>query len=170
MATRTRRIGRTASPLRIQATPIVTVLLGSLITAFPIITTSPILPPMGLLILLAWRLLHPGLWPVWIGFPLGAFDDIFSGQPFGSAIFFWSLILIAIELADRRAQQRDYITNWWLAALAIAVALAGGLIVADPEHSLLRLPLIAPQFLLSVLLYPFVARMIAALDRWRHAA
>jgi len=34
----------------------------------------------------------------------------------------------------------------------------------------LRFDLLAPQILLSVLLYPFVARLIGAIDNWRVAA
>jgi len=33
-----------------------------------------------------------------------------------------------------------------------------------------RLDLLLPQILLSVLLYPFVARLIGAIDNWRMAS
>jgi rod shape-determining protein MreD len=46
-------------------------------------------------------------------------DDIFSGQPFGSAGLLWSLAMLTIEIIDSRAIWRDYIQDWLIAALLI---------------------------------------------------
>ena len=164
------RIGRQPSQLRIKLIPPLTVVLGSMITALPIITDYPILPPMGLLVVLAWRLIRPGYWPVWAGFPLGLIDDIFSGQPFGSAAFLWSVIFILLEAVDRKAVRRDYWQDWLIASTATIIVLIGGMLIVDFQSNLLRLDLLVPQMLLSVLLYPFVARLIGAIDNWRVAS
>lgn len=164
------RIGRQPSQLRIKLIPPLTVVLGSMITALPIITDYPILPPMGLLVALAWRLIRPGYWPVWAGFPLGLIDDIFSGQPFGSAAFLWSVIFILLEAVDRKAVRRDYWQDWLIASTATIIVLIGGMLIVDFQSNLLRLDLLVPQMLLSVLLYPFVARLIGAIDNWRVAS
>jgi hypothetical protein len=60
------------------------ILFGSLPPWLPIIAPAPVPPPLGFLLLLAWRLLRPGLLPPWAGLPLGLFDDLYSGQPTGS--------------------------------------------------------------------------------------
>jgi len=150
--------------------PPVTVVLGSMITALPIITDYPILPPMGLLVLLAWRLIRPGYWAVWAGFPLGLIDDIFSGQPFGSAAFLWSVIFLLLEAVDRKAVRRDYWQDWLIASTATIIVLIGAMLIVDFQSNLLRFDLLVPQILLSVLLYPFVARLIGAIDNWRVAS
>ncbi len=164
------RIGRQPSQLRIKLVPPVTVVLGSMITALPIITDYPILPPMGLLVILAWRLIRPGYWAVWAGFPLGLIDDIFSGQPFGSAAFLWSVVFILLEAVDRKAVNRDYWQDWLIASIATVFVLIGGMLIIDFQTNMLRLDLLLPQIFLSVLLYPFVARFIGAVDNWRVAA
>ena len=161
------RINRQPSQLRIKIIPAVTVILGSMVTALPIITDHPILPPIGLLILLAWRLIRPGYWPVWAGFPLGMIDDIFSGQPFGSAAFLWSVIFVALDTLDRRATTRDYWQDWFIASLAIIFVLVCGMLIIDFQSNLLRLEILVPQVLLAILVYPFVARFIGAIDNWR---
>lgn len=167
---RQRKIGNRANRTKITVIPIATVILGSMVAALPIITDYPILPPLGLLFLLAWRLLHTGIWPVWIGCPLGFVDDIFSGQPVGSAIFLWSIIMIALELFDQRSASRDYIMDWLLAGIAILVAIFGGAMVIDPTDNWRQIPLLLPQILLSLLLFPFIARWVAFIDRWRLTA
>jgi rod shape-determining protein MreD len=164
------RIGRQPSQLRIKLVPPLTVVIGSMITALPIITDYPILPPMGLLAILAWRLIRPGFWPVWAGFPLGLIDDIFSGQPFGSAIFLWSIVFILLEAIDRKAVSRDYWQDWLIASIATVFVLIGGMVIVDFQSNMLRLDLLLPQLLLSILLYPFVARVIGAIDNWRTAS
>lgn len=163
-------IGRQPSQLRIRLVPPVTVVLGSMITALPIITDYPILPPMGLLVVLAWRLIRPGYWTVWAGFPLGLIDDIFSGQPFGSAAFLWSVVFILLEAIDRKAVSRDYWQDWLIASAATVFVLIGGMLIVDLQSNMLRLDLLVPQIVLSVLLYPFIARFIGAIDNWRVAS
>jgi len=150
--------------------PAATVVLGSMVAALPIITDYPILPPIGLLVLLAWRLIRPGYWPVWAGFPLGVVDDIFSGQPVGSAAFLWSIMFLAFEALDRKGVGRDYWQDWLIAALAIVFVLVGGMLILDFQSNLLRLDILVPQILLSILAYPFIARLIGAIDMWRTAA
>jgi rod shape-determining protein MreD len=119
--------------------------------------------------LLAWRMVRPGLLPLWAGAPLGAFDDLFSGQPFGSAVLLWSLALIAIELIETRFPWRGFWQDWFTAGLAAllvwlaAIMLSGATVTPD------LLVVALPQALLTVLLYPILARMVASLDQFRLA-
>lgn len=165
------RLGRNPSRWRIQVTPVLTVLFGSALPALlPVIVQSPTLPPFGLLFLVGWRLLHPELWPLWIGAPLGLFDDLMSGQALGTAVFLWSVIMIAIEQIDARMMWRDYWQDWLIAAVACLLFLGGGLLLAHLGGSRAPLLLILPQWLWSVLLYPLIVRLIAWIDRWRMMA
>lgn len=164
-----RRINRAPSPLRARSLPYLSIMLGSLAPVLLLADVMPLAPSFGFLLLLGWRMVRPGLLPLWAGAPLGAFDDLVSGQPFGSAILLWSLTMIVIELIETRFPWRGFWQDWftatvmalsyWLAALLLSGA------AASPEMLLAALP----QALLSVLLYPIIARIVAGLDRFRLA-
>jgi rod shape-determining protein MreD len=164
------RFDREQSPARMLLVPIVSVMVGSMLTStLPLIAGSPLLPPFGLMILLAWRLMRPGMWPAWIGLPLGLFDDLFNGQPFGSSGLIWSLMMIAVEVIDLRGLWRDHIRDWLIAALLIMMALIAGLGIAGLAHPVPEVSIIVPQIIVSILLYPLAARLCARLDVWRLA-
>ncbi len=76
------------------------------------------------MILIAWRIQRPGLLPMWIGLPLGAFDDLFSGQPFGCAILLWSLALLALEAIETRFPGAGSGKDW-VTASGLLVGLSG---------------------------------------------
>ncbi|CAM5599831.1 rod shape-determining protein MreD [Sphingobium scionense] len=162
------RLGRHPSRWRLAGTPVITVMLGSTLTMLPVIAQSPVMPPFGLLILLAWRLLRPELWRVWIGLPLGLFDDMMSGQPIGSAMFLWTMMLIGIDAIEHRLVWRSYRQDWLIATMAIIFCLAGGVFFARiTGGGSVKLLLVAPQMLWTILLFPFVVRQCARIDRWR---
>lgn len=162
------RLGNMPSRWRLTATPVAAVMLGSSLSALlPIIAQSPTMPPFGLLVLLAWRLLHAELWPLWIGAPLGAFDDIMTGQPLGTAMLTWSVIMIAIEFVDQRIIWRDYWHDWLMVSLAVGFSLLCALLFAHMGGSRTSLLLVMPQICWSALSYPLIVRAIARLDRWR---
>lgn len=149
--------------------PIGSVLLGSLVTIVPVIAHYPLLPPFGLLVLLGWRLLRPELFPIWAAVPFGLFDDLLSGQPLGSAILLWTISFFAVELFDQRLVWRDFWQDWLIAAGAIAFCLIGGRLIASPIGAHVDTMLIV-QILVSVMLFPLVARLVAWLDRKRGRA
>ncbi len=163
------RFDREPSTLKMLAIPIASVAFGSMLTTLPVFTAQPLLPPFGLLMFLAWRLMRPGLLPVWSGVPFGLMDDIFSGQPFGSAGLLWSLAMLTIEIIDSRAIWRDHIQDWLIASLLIAAVLLGGLWIAALAHAAPSPIVLLPQIILSILLYPLVVRICARLDSWRLA-
>jgi len=162
-----RTINRDHSPVLSQGVPLATILVGSLTPLLPIVASGPVVPPLGFMLLLAWRIQRPGLLPMWIGLPLGAFDDLFSGQPFGCAIMLWSLALLALEAIETRFPWRGFWQDWATAAGLIVAYLAIGAIVADGHIELWRVPLVLPQVALGILLFPLVARLVAFFDRVR---
>jgi len=163
------RFDREQSMLRMLAIPIASVILASMVTTLPIFSSGPLLPPFGLLMFLSWRLMRPGLLPVWSGVPFGLMDDLFSGQPFGSAGLLWSLAMLIIEIIDYRAKWRDYQQDCVIAALLITAVLLGGWWIAGLGHAAPAPMVLFPQIILSILLYPLVVRLCARLDIWRLA-
>ncbi|MGB5077238.1 MAG: rod shape-determining protein MreD [Sphingorhabdus sp.] len=163
------RFDREPSTLKMLAIPITSIVLCSMATTLPLLTPQPLLPPLGLMMLLAWRLVRPGLIPVWSGVPFGLFDDIFSGQPFGSAGLLWSIAMLVIEIIDSRAIWRDHLQDWFIASVLIVAVLLGGLWIAGLSHAAPEAVVLFPQIILSILLYPLVVRICARLDSWRLA-
>ncbi|WP_072381797.1 rod shape-determining protein MreD [Novosphingobium sp. NDB2Meth1] len=161
------RINRAPSPLVASGLPWVSVMLASLAVYSPVIASAPVVPPLAFMVFLAWRMLRPSLLPLWAGLPLGAFDDLYSGQPFGSGIVLWSAAMLVMDTVDNRLLWRSFVADWAVASLLMTgylVLSAGiaGLAAAYP------LPLvIGPQLLVTLALYPLVTRAVALLDRVR---
>ncbi|WP_379921434.1 rod shape-determining protein MreD [Erythrobacter sp. R86502] len=164
-----RRINRAPSPLRARSVPWLTVMLGSVLPVLLIADLMPLLPSLGFLTLLGWRLVRPGLLPLWAGAPLGAFDDLVSGQPFGSAVLLWSLALIFIELIETRFPWRGFWQDWFTAALVATIYWFAALLTSGARLSQDLFIVALPQALLAVVLYPLIARIVAGLDRFRLA-
>lgn len=161
------RINRAPSRLRAISVPYLTILAGSLLPSLLIADLMPLAPPLGFLMLLGWRIMRPGLLPVWIGAPLGAFDDLVSGQPFGSAVLMWSLAMIALELIEARFPWRGFWQDWFTAAFAATLYLVAAMTASGAPLSQPLLVAAVPQFLSAILIYPFLAHLIAGLDRFR---
>lgn len=152
---------------RLSLIPAASVVAGSMVPLVPLVAQAPVLPPIGFMIFLAWRFLRPEIWPLWAGLPLGLFDDLMAGNPIGSGMLLWTVMLLAFDLADNRAMWRDYWLDWIVATavltlyilltMALSAFVGGGWLVA---------PLL-PQILVSVLFVPLLLRFCARLDAWR---
>ncbi len=162
-----KRINRAPSPLLALAVPWLLVMLGSLSPTWPLITSAPLVPPLGLMILIAWLQLRPGIFPAWAGFPLGLFDDLFSGQPFGSAALLWSLTVLLLELQEFRFPWRIYWQDWAVSAGLVASCLVLSAAIASSGSAPAALATIAPQIVLAVLAFPIIGRLVALFDRFR---
>lgn len=152
-----------------RAVAALTVMAGSMVTLVPFIATAPLLPPFGLLMLLGWRLSRHEAFRIWAPLPLGLFDDLLSGQPIGSAVVLWMLCFFTIDLIDRRLMYRDFWQDWLIAAGAVGFCLIGGRLAASPFGAHVD-TLLLTQIVVSVLLYPLVARLIGWIDARRGAA
>lgn len=162
-----RSINRRSSELVARGAPWGSVMLGSFLPAVLWVASAPILPSFGLLVLIAWRQMRPGLLPVWAGLPLGAFDDLYSGQPFGCGVLLWSLVMLVLEAIEARFPWRGFRLEWLFAAILIAATLLLGVAIANMAGGATPISVVAPQVVISILCYPLVARLVAALDRFR---
>jgi len=161
------RINREQSPWRAVSVPYITIMVASALPFLVLADIMPVLPPLGFLMFLVWRIMRPGLLPLWAGVPLGAFDDLFSGQPFGSAILLWSIAMIVLELIETRFPWRGFWQDWFTAGLCACAYLITSMFASGASPTIPMFLAIVPQMLLAVLLYPFLARMIAGFDRFR---
>ena len=164
------RLNRRQSPLRVRLVPALSVVLGSMLPLLlPLFPATPLVPPIGLAFLIAWMTLRPTIWPLWAGFLFGLADDIMSGQPIGSAALLWSLIILFLHLTDRRLPWRDYLQDWLIASLLLIFAIVGGWFIIGFVHPRPDFLVLVPQMIVSVLSFPVIVRITAALDRWRLA-
>lgn len=157
-------LNRANSPLLTLAVPWLSVMLGTLAPQWLAIASAPFMPPFGFLMFIAWRQLHPGLLPVWAGLPLGMFDDLFSGQPFGCAILLWSVTMIGMEVIEDRYPWRSFFVDWLSASAIILAYTTASLGLGNAGSGHVTLPMIMPQILLSILVYPLVGRVVGWLD------
>lgn len=163
------KINRTHSPMRAYLVPWGSIMLASLLPMVPIASAVPLVPPLGFLMLLAWRLVRPGLLPVWAGVPLGLFNDMFSGQPFGSAIMLWSVTMIAIEIIETRFPWRGFLQDWAVSALLASAYLVIAALFSGGRLGTTVFIALIPQIIFTIALIPVLSRVVSALDRFRLA-
>ena len=161
------RINRTHSPVLAYCIPWATIIIASILPILIMASAMPLVPPLGFMALIAWRLVRPGLLPVWAGFPLGLISDLFSGQPFGSAVLLWSLALLVIEWLDARFPWRGFLQDWMTASGLLVAVLILGALLSGATPSFVMLKSLWLQAVLSVMLFPIIARLVARLDRLR---
>jgi len=162
-----RRINREHSPLVALAVPWLSIMLASFFPVFFIATALPLVPPTGFLVLVAWRLVRPGLLPVWAGFPLGLFDDLFSGQPLGSSALLWSIAVLLLEIVEFRVPWRNFIQNWAIAAGLVSGHILLSALFAHQAGGAASFGPLVPQLILAILLVPLIGRIVAMFDRFR---
>jgi rod shape-determining protein MreD len=101
---------------------------------------------------------------VWAPVLLGFFDDMVSGQPLGSAMLFWTMCVLAIDVLDTRLVWRDFWQDWLIASGAIGFCLIAGRLVASPFGAHVDTALLL-QISTSAALFPLIYRLCAWFDR-----
>ena len=160
-------INRAPSPWLAEGLPWITVMLAAMAAFSPVVASATVTPPLAFMLFLAWRMLRPGLLPIWAGLPLGAFDDLFSGQPFGSGIVLWSMAMLSMDVIDNRFLWRSFPQDWLAASVLLTCYLGFGALFAGIATGA-PLPLvIGPQLLITIVLYPLMTQVAALFDRIR---
>lgn len=149
--------------------PLLTTLAAILLALLPVVAQSPLVPDLGFLVLLTWRLLRPEIWKPHVALGLGLVSDLVSGNPIGQAMLLWTAIFLVLDFLDARLGFRDYLMDWLLASAALIFQSVGAWYIALLMGSEIRLAVLGPQIALGVVAYPIVARLVLALDRWRLA-
>ena len=153
---------------RLSVIPTASVIAGSLVVGvLPIVGTAPLLPPLAFMIFLGWRLLRPEIWPLWAGLPFGLFDDLMTGNPIGSGMILWTLLLLVFDVAENRMIWRDYWFDWLVATGAVVFYILGTMLLSAFTGGGAVFAPALPQIAISILLVPVVFRLCARLDRWR---
>lgn len=155
------------SDLRRRYVPILSTLVACLLDLVPLVMSSPLVPDIAFLVLIAWRLLRPEIWSAATALPLGLFNDLVSGHPLGQSMALWTIAFLLFDLIDSRVGWRDYWMDWMFASIAIPFYTFGGWFIAHLMGSETGMIVMVPQILLSLLAFPLIARFVLGLDRWR---
>lgn len=147
--------------------PAISVIIASLLTALPIVSTSGWYPDFAFLVLISWRLLRADAWPAWWAAPLGFFNDLMTGHPLGLSVALWTASMLVLDLVDRRTMWRGYWLEWVLATLLLFGNETAEWRIAQVMGASLPFVTIVPPLLIAALAFPVFAWLAARLDRWR---
>lgn len=131
----------------------------------PLPLVIPAMPQLGLMAVLAWTILQPGLMPPWLAFFVGALADLLFGQPLGVCATSYALAVGGQRLIAPLLGRSGLIFDWLVigALLLVAMLLTAPLMALAGRPAPL-LPLLL-QWLTSILAWPLVARSCAAIQR-----
>ena len=155
--------------MRVRYVPVLTTLAAIALALLPVVAETTMVPDLGFMALVTWRLLRPEIWTPRMALVLGLVNDLVAGNPIGQSMLLWTGTFLVLDLIDIRLGYRDYWMDWAVAAGALILHGVGTWYIALLMGSDLRFAVMAPQMGLSVLAYPVAARLVLALDRWRLA-
>lgn len=147
--------------------PVASTVIAILLGLFPLIVTAPIVPDLGFLVLITWRLLRPEIWLPTAALGFGLFDDLVSGHPIGQSMALWTMVFLLFDLIESRVDYKDFWFDWLFAGLAIILYTFGAWYIGVLMDSRAPFAMMLPQLGFSILAYPVVARLVLGLDRWR---
>lgn len=155
--------------LRNRFVPLISTVVAIFLVLLPFVAATPLVPDLGFLALITWRLLRPEIWTANMALGLGLLNDLVAGNPLGQSMLLWTVAFLVLDFVDTRLGFRDYVMDWLIAAGLIAFQTLGAWYIALLMGSDTMLTLVGPQLAIGILAYPVVARIVLALDRWRLA-
>lgn len=155
--------------LRNRFVPLISTIVAILLVLLPFVAQAPLVPDLGFLFLITWRLLRPEIWTANTALALGLVNDLVAGNPLGQSMLLWTATFLALDLIDSRLGFRDFWMDWLIAAGAIAFQTIGAWYISLLMGSDVMVTLVVPQLVVGILAYPPAARIVLALDRWRLA-
>lgn len=155
--------------LRNRFVPLISTIVAIFLVLLPFVAAGPLIPDLGFLTLITWRLLRPEIWTANTALGLGLLNDLVAGNPLGQSMLLWTSAFLVFDLIDARLGFRDYWMDWLIAAGAIAFQTVGAWYIALLMGSDVVVTVVVPQLIVGILAYPAVARIVLALDRWRLA-
>jgi rod shape-determining protein MreD len=156
--------------IRRRFVPLFSTIFAMLLGLLPIVSSTLWIPNLAFMTLITWRLVRPEIWQAQIALGLGLLADlIVPGAPLGQSMLLWTLIFLGLDYADHLLGVRDYWLDWTLATGAIIFHSAGVWYIALLMGAKVGIIIMIPQLVLSILVYPLIARIVLGLDRWRLA-
>lgn len=131
----------------------------------PLPLSVPAMPQLGLMAVLAWALLQPGLMPPWLAFFIGSFADLLFGLPLGVNATAFALLASIMRLVSPMFGRNGLMFDWLMVCvLLLLFAVLVGPLMALAGRPVPAMPQVL-QWLTSILSWPLVARFCAAIQR-----
>ncbi|WP_343347794.1 rod shape-determining protein MreD [Sphingomicrobium sp. XHP0239] len=150
-----------------EALPAVSVVVAGMLALIPAMSTTGWWPDFGLMALIAWRLQRSDPFPNWAAIPLGLFNDLITLHPLGLSVVCFTIALIVLDVMDARRIRGTFFTDWFVAILLISIAEFIQLWIAAIQGAAMPLNVIIAPIVISSLLFPVMAGIVAMLDRYR---
>lgn len=147
------------------AVPALTSIALLLLMLAPLPLVVPIMPHLGLLGVLAWAMLQPGLMPPWVAFFVGAMADLLFGQPLGVNATLFAVAAGGMRLVESRVGRHGHGFDWAVAAaVMLAVMACTGPLMALAGRPVSVVPILW-QWPATLMVWPLVVRVAAAVQR-----
>lgn len=144
--------------------PALSVLALLFIMTAPLIVPVPVFPHLGLLGVMVWANLRPGLMPAWLAFLLGLFADLLFGQPLGLDGTLFALAAALVRLLDlQRVDTRLF--DWREALIVVSLFELGAWQLMTLAGQPIPLLPLAWQWLTTLVAYPLVVALAAMVQR-----
>lgn len=154
---------RPLNPMEWLGVPAVACAVASFAFAIParLFGLSPPEPVFALAAAFAWAVIRPSVLPPFVLLLLGLFLDLLWGGPLG----LWPICLLTVYAAvlfvQRTLSQFEFFGQWIAYAIACAIALGAGWVLASIRAGVLvDLAALAWQYLATVLLFPIAFVLI----------
>ena len=147
------------------AVPALSVLVLLWVMTAPLLLPVPVFPQLGLLAIFVWATFQPGLMPAWLAFLLGIVADLMFSQPIGVNATLFAVTATFVRVFEARYGHHSHDFDWGLASLVVAVAsLLGAQLMALAARPVPLAPL-GWQIATSIIAYPMVVWLCAAIQR-----
>lgn len=145
--------------------PALSVLALLWVMTAPLLLPVPVFPQLGLLAIFVWATFQPALMPPWLAFLLGIIADLLFAQPIGVNATLFAITAAFVRVFEARYGHHAHDFDWGLASLVVVVSSAlGAQLMALAGQPVPILPL-AWQVLTSIIAYPMVVWLCAAVQR-----
>lgn len=147
------------------AVPALSVLVLLWVMTAPLLLPVPVFPQLGLLAIFVWATFQPGLMPPWLAFLLGIVADLMFSQPIGVNATLFAVTAAFVRVFEARYGHHSHDFDWGLASLVITIAsLLGAQLMALAARPV-PLPPLGWQIATSIIAYPMVVWLCAAIQR-----
>jgi len=131
----------------------------------PLLLPVPVFPQLGLLAIFIWATFQPGFMPPWLAFLLGIVADLLFAQPIGVNATLFAGTAAFVRVFEARYGHHAHGFDWGIASVIVVVtSVAGAQLMALAARPVPIAPLFW-QVLTSIIAYPLVVWLCAAIQR-----
>lgn len=130
---------------------------------------APIMPPMPLLAIYYWCVMHPRRMGWYLPLTAGLANDALTGLPLGLSAVLWLIFRFFATAGRKDVQESGFLVSWGYAALCLFAMLLGQWVVLAMYHyRTFSIGVLFLQWLLAMLLYPSLHLVLFDIEKRFH--